>query len=150
MKRIMWLVALAAALSIGGSAQEGRTLVVFAAASLTDTFEAIAADFEAENPGVDVLFSFGSSSELAAQIAEGAPADVFASANTRQMRAAQDLGRIDADAPVTFARNRLTLIVPADNPAGIASLADLAQPGLTLVVASAGVEPGYDGLEVAL
>jgi molybdate transport system substrate-binding protein len=151
MKRIIGLLALAAclALSIGSGAQEGRTLVVFAAASLADVFEDIAADFEAAHPGVDVLFSFGGSSELAAQIAEGAPADVFASANPRQMGAAQESGRIDADAPRIFARNRLTLIVPADNPAGIESLADLAQPGLTLVVASEGV-PVRDYTETML
>jgi molybdate transport system substrate-binding protein len=149
MKQLLFALALAAALSIGSGAQEGRTLVVFAAASLADAFEDIAADFEAANPGVDVLFSFGGSSELAAQIAEGAPADVFASANMRQMGAAQESGRIDADAPRIFARNKLTLIVPADNPAGIESLAGLAQPGLTLVVASEGV-PVRDYTETML
>lgn len=130
-------------------AQESRTLIVFAAASLTDTFEVIAADFEAAHPGVEVLFSFGGSSDLAVQIAEGAPADVFASANKRQMQVAQDSGRIDADAPQTFARNRLTLIVPSDNPAGIAGLADLSQPNLKLVVASEGV-PVRDYTEAML
>lgn len=149
MKHLLFALALAAALSVGSRAQESRTLIVFAAASLTDTFEAIAADFEAAHPGVDVLFSFGGSSELAAQIAEGAPADVFASANSRQMRAAQESERVNADAPVIFARNKLTLIVPADNPAGIEALADLAQPGLTLVVASEGV-PVRDYTEAML
>jgi molybdate transport system substrate-binding protein len=131
-----------ALLLIGGlgapAARAQRTLVVFAASSLADAFDEIAAAFEAEHDGVEVLFSFGGSSELAAQIAEGAPADVFASANARQMAAAQDSGRILAEA-VTFARNRLALIVPADNPAGIGALSDLALPGLTLVIASDGV-----------
>lgn len=149
MKQLLCVLALAAALVVGSIAQESRTLIVFAAASLADAFEAIAADFEADNPGVDVLFSFGGSSELAAQIAEGAPADVFASANTRQMTAAQAAGRIDAEAPVTFARNKLTLIVPADNPARIESLADLARPGLVLVIASEGV-PVRDYTETML
>ena len=149
MKRLLFVLAAGIALGIGSGAQEGRTLIVFAAASLTDAFEMIAADFEAASPGVDLLFSFGGSSELAAQIAEGAPADVFASANPRQMQSAQASGRVEADAPVTFARNRLTLIVPADNPAGIGSLADLAQPGLTLVVASEGV-PVRDYTEAML
>lgn len=130
------LLSLAAVTSVGGQAQ--RTLVVFAAASLANAFEAIADGFEAANPGVEVLFSFGSSAELAAQIAEGAPADVFASANTAQMTNVQNANLL-ASAPVAFARNRLTLIVPDDNPAGIESLADLSQPGLLLVVAAPGV-----------
>lgn len=119
-------------------AQEEVTLTVFAAASLTDAFEEIATHFEAAHPGVEVVFNFAGSSDLAAQLAEGAPADVFASANTRQMTAAQDAGRI-AGEPRIFARNRLVLIVPADNPAGIESLADLADGGILLVVAAEGV-----------
>lgn len=117
----------------------GQTqLVVYAASSLTDAFEQIASEFEAANPGVDVLFNFGGSSELAAQLREGAPADVFASANARQMRVAREAGRI-AGTPRTFAKNRLVLIVPADNPAGIAALRDLAAAGMSIVVAAEGV-----------
>ena len=115
--------------------QDGQTLTVFAASSLTDAFEVIATAFEAENPGVDVIFNFGSSSTLAAQLVEGAPGDVFASANTRQMSIAEEAGRI-ADQPVTFVRNLLVLITPADNPAQIESLRDLANPGVKLVVAA--------------
>ncbi|MCU0512581.1 MAG: extracellular solute-binding protein, partial [Anaerolineae bacterium] len=70
-------------------AQVARTLSVFAAASLAEAFEAIAADFAAQNPGVTVQFNFAGSADLAAQLAEGAPADVFASANTRQMQVAR-------------------------------------------------------------
>jgi molybdate transport system substrate-binding protein len=116
-------------------AQASRTLVVFAAASLTDAFEDIAVGFEAQNPGVDILFNFAGSTDLAAQLAEGAPADVFASANTRQMTVAQDAGRIGAE-PVTFAKNRLVVIMPSDNPANITSLSDLANEGVQLVVAA--------------
>ncbi|MCK6580409.1 MAG: molybdate ABC transporter substrate-binding protein [Anaerolineae bacterium] len=126
------------ALVFAGHAEERHTLVVFAAASLTDAFEEIAAAFTAAHPGVEVLFSFGGSSELAAQISEGAPADVFASANARQMQAAVDAGRIAME-PQTFAHNRLVLIVPVDNPAGITSLDDLANDGVALVAAAAGV-----------
>jgi molybdate transport system substrate-binding protein len=82
-----------------------------------------------------VQFNFGSSSTLAAQLAEGAPADVFASANTRQMEVAAGAERIAGD-PVTFVRNRLVLVVPTDNPAGIESLDDLANAGVKLVVAA--------------
>ena len=110
-------------------------MVVFAAASLADAFEEIGAAFEAENPGVEVLFNFASSSDLAAQLAEGAPADVFASADTRQMTVAREAERIAGRARI-FARNRLILIVPADNPAGITDLRDLANAGVQLIVAA--------------
>ncbi|MDX2140964.1 MAG: molybdate ABC transporter substrate-binding protein [Chloroflexota bacterium] len=116
-------------------AQETRTLTVFAAASLTDAFEEVATVFEAANPGTEVLYNFASSSDLAIQLSEGAPADVFASANNRQMTVARDAGRI-AGRPVTFARNRLVLIVPVDNPAGITTLRDLANSGVRLIVAA--------------
>jgi molybdate transport system substrate-binding protein len=114
---------------------ESQTLTIFAAASLTDAFTAIGADFEAAHPGVAVVFNFAGSSTLAAQIAEGAPADVFASANPRQMQNAIDGGRI-AGEPQDFAANNLVLITPADNPAGIASLDDLANDGVLLVLAA--------------
>lgn len=111
-----------------------RELVVFAASSLTDAFTEIGAAFEAENPGVRVLFSFGSSSDLAVQLTQGAPADVFASANIKQMTAADQGG-----VPRAFAFNRLALIVPSDNPADIHGVEDLDTPGIALVVAATGV-----------
>jgi molybdate transport system substrate-binding protein len=117
------------------AAQESQTLTVFAAASLTDAFEEIATAFEAENAGVDVLFNFASSSDLAAQLAEGAPTDVFASANNTQMNVARDAERI-AGRPYTFVKNRLVLIVPADNPDGITTLRDLSNEGIQLVIAA--------------
>jgi molybdate transport system substrate-binding protein len=107
----------------GVNAQDNQTLTVFAT------------DFEAENPGSDVVFNFAGSSDLAAQLAEGAPADVFASANTRQMQVAQDAGRIGGKAR-TFVKNRLVLIMPSDNPAGITTLRDLANEGVQLVIAA--------------
>ena len=119
-------------------AQEQQTLVVFAASSLTDAFNEIKAAFEAENPGVEVLFNFGGSSTLATQLVEGAPADVFASANSTQIDTAVEGGRIAGQAR-TFVKNRLVLAVPADNPANIHSLRDLANPGVLLVVAAPGV-----------
>ncbi|MFW5748758.1 MAG: molybdate ABC transporter substrate-binding protein [Chloroflexota bacterium] len=136
MKRPLLLVLLAALLLPLGTvrARQGGELIVFAAASLTDAYETIADAFEAENPGVNVLFNFGGSSMLAAQLLQGAPTDVFASANPRQMQVAQEGGRI-ATEPRTFARNRLVLVVPADNPANIESLRDLANPGVNLILA---------------
>ncbi|MFZ4814635.1 MAG: molybdate ABC transporter substrate-binding protein [Phototrophicaceae bacterium] len=117
------------------SAQNSQTLTVFAAASLTDAFEEIAVGFEAANPGVEVLFNFASSSTLASQLAEGAPADVFASANIAQMRVARDAERIVGRSRI-FTQNRLVLVVPSDNPAGITGLADLANDGVLLVIAA--------------
>ena len=120
------------------AAQENQTLTVFAASSLTDAFTEIEADFEAAHPGVDVIFSFGGSSTLATQLAEGAPADVFASANNTQMTAIVDAERTGSE-PVPFVQNRLILIVPADNPAQIDSFDALATPGIKLVLAAPGV-----------
>ncbi len=87
---------------------------------------------------MDVVFNFAGSSTLSTQISEGAPADVFASANNTQMKVVLDAGLITTE-PQTFAHNRLVLIVPADNPAGIESLDDLANPGVKLVVAAPAV-----------
>ena len=110
----------------GGDAGGGTTLTVYAASSLTKTFEQIGTEFEAQHDGVTVEFSFGGSSDLVAQIQEGAPADVFASADTANMDklTAEDLQAAD---PEDFATNTLEIAVPPDNPAGVASFADLAE-----------------------
>jgi molybdate transport system substrate-binding protein len=118
-------------------AQEKQSLTVFAAASLTDAFNEIAAGFKKQNPGVEMLFSFGNSATLATQISQGAPADVFASANEKQMKVVQD-GRQLAGAAHTFVKNRLALVVPVKNPAQIQSLKDLAEPGVKLILAAPG------------
>lgn len=117
---------------------QSQDLTVFAAASLTDAFTEISQLFTVEHPDVHVVFNFGGSSTLATQLADGAPADVFASANNKQMQVAQDAGRI-AGKPQTFVKNRLVLIVPADNPANVQSLRDLANPGVKLVLAAPAV-----------
>ncbi len=124
-------------LTVAGSviAQESQTLTVFAASSLTDAFAEIGEGFKSAHRGVNVVFNFGSSATLATQLAEGAPADIFASANAKQMAFAIDARRI-AGEPRTFAKNRLVLILPADNPAKIESLHDLAKAGIKLVVAA--------------
>lgn len=114
-------------------------LTVFAASSLTDAFTELAAAFEAEQPDVDVLLNFAGSSQLAAQLQQGAPADVFASANEAQMAAVVMDGRIESAAVQPFTTNLLTLITPHDNPARITALDDLAQPGVLLILAAPGV-----------
>ncbi|MET0590135.1 MAG: molybdate ABC transporter substrate-binding protein [Naasia sp.] len=116
-------------------------LTVYAAASLTDVFETIAQGFEEENPGVDVTFNFAGSSDLVAQLSEGAPADVFASADEKNMIAAADGGLLDGDDEL-FASNTLEIAVPAGNAARIASLADLARPDLRVVVCAPQVPCG--------
>jgi len=127
-------------LSIPGCASQSnkKEVIVFAASSLTNAFDDIAVQFEASHPGVDVLNSYGSSSDLATQLVQGAAADVFAAANEKQMSVAAAASRISGE-PVTFVTNRLAIIVPAENPAGIQSFEDLANPGVTLVLAAPGV-----------
>jgi molybdate transport system substrate-binding protein len=124
------------------------TLTVFAAASLTDVFTELGDRLMADNPGLDVQFSFAGSSALATQLAQGAPADVFASADEAQMTKAEDAGL--AVDPTVFAQNPLMLAVPADNPLGIAlpdgggipSLADLLPADLLLAVCAPEVPCG--------
>lgn len=119
-----------------------RTLVVFAAASLTQAFTAIGRQFEAANPQVTIRFNFAGSQTLRTQIEEGAPADVFASASGRDMERLVAGGLVAAPAPQVFVSNRLVVILPANNPARLTTLADLAQPGVKLVLAAENVPAG--------
>jgi molybdate transport system substrate-binding protein len=121
----------------GGSEGESSTLTVLAASSLTDAFGELESVFEEQNPDADLLTSFGGSSELLAQLEQGAPADVFASADDAKMDTAVEEDLVSE--PQTFARNRPVVIVPKDNPAGIQELRDIAKPGTTLVLAQDGV-----------
>src|SRR5579859_4079924 len=123
-----------------GHAAAGGTLTVFAAASLTEAFTTIGASFGQAN-NATVKFNFAGSDALVTQIAQGAPADVFASANQAQMTLAVSKGLI-ASTPSVFVRNRLIVIVPKDNPAHIYSLADLGRPGVNLVLAAPTVPVG--------
>jgi molybdate transport system substrate-binding protein len=122
-------------------------LVVFAAASLTDAFTSLGQEFETDYPGTSISFNFAGSQQLAAQIGEGAPADVFASANYRQMEQAISSGRIAEGTETLFVRNRLVVITPADNPADLTSLSDLARPQLRLVLADQAVPVGQYTLD---
>lgn len=117
------------------------TVVVFAAASLTDVFTALGEQFEAANSGVTVEFNFAGSSTLAAQINQGAPADVFASASPAQTRAVVDAGGI-TDEPTVFVRNTLQIVVPAGNPAAVTGLEDFTDAELTLALCAAEVPCG--------
>jgi molybdate transport system substrate-binding protein len=108
------------------------TVTVFAAASLTESFGALGRRFEAAHPGVTVRFNFAASSALAESIAQGAPADVFASASAKNMDPVVKAGH--AAEPKTFAKNVMAVAVPPANPAGVAALADLAEPGLKLAL----------------
>ena len=118
--------------------QLAGSLTVYAATSLTDVFDALAEAFVDAHPKVDVGLNFANSATLAAQIMAGAGADVFASANELQMRKVIESGSADADEVVIFAHNQLVLIVPADNPADIHALKDLAGERVLLVLAAAG------------
>ncbi len=120
---------------------------MFAAASLTEAFGELATDFEEANPGTEVQLSFGPSDGLATQIIEGAPADVFASASPRWADAVEDDGPGLADR-ADFARNRLIVITPTDDAAGIASIDDLAEPGVRLVLAAEDVPAGTYAREI--
>jgi len=127
---------------------ESEPLTVFAAASLADVFAQVDAGFVEANPGAATVFNFAASDQLAQQILAGAPADVFASANSTQMQVVVDGSMADEAQTRVFARNRLVIAVPPDNPAGIAGLADLANPGVRLVLAAAEVPAGRYALEI--
>ena len=128
-----------AGLSGCANAGSSHELTVFAAASLTEPFTQIARGFEDSRPGVEVTVVHGGSSSLAAQIVAGAPADVFASADDAQMTAVAPLV---AGEPAMFATNTLTVVVPAGNPAGVTSLADLADPAVVSVICAVQVPCG--------
>jgi molybdate transport system substrate-binding protein len=118
-----------------------RTLTVLAAASLTETFDALGKQFETDHPGVSVKFNYAGSSDLAQQIVNGAPADVFASASDPTMQTVTDAD-LTAAKPVTFAKNVLQIATPPGNPKKIATFADLAKPDLKVVVCAPQVPCG--------
>lgn len=122
-------------------ADTDRTLTVYAAASLQGTFEELKTVFEEQNDGVTVELSFAGSSDLVAQITEGAPADVFASADERNMTKLVD-EELVAGEPQPFATNTLVLVTPPDDPGDVSSLADLADADLDVVVCAPQVPCG--------
>ncbi|MEO6056580.1 MAG: molybdate ABC transporter substrate-binding protein [Gemmatimonadales bacterium] len=117
------------------------TLTIYAAASLAEAFRELGRVLEARRPGLSVRFNFAGSQQLALQIEQGAPADVFASADERWMRIVDEQRLLAGDAAI-FARNRLVVIVPRANPARISQLTDLVRKGTKLVVAAEAVPAG--------
>jgi molybdate transport system substrate-binding protein len=122
---------------------DGDLVLVFAAASLTDAFEEIATTFEVRRPEFDVQLNLAGSSSLRAQILEGAPADVFVSADTSNMDQVIEAG--EAAASATLATNSLQIAVPAGNPAGVTGLSDFARDELLIGLCAEGVPCGDFG-----
>ncbi len=131
----------------GFASDEETTLTVYAASSLTDSFSELGKRFEKSHNGVSVTFNFAGSSDLVAQLLQGAPADVFASADPENMDKAVADDLIEGEV-VNFASNTLQIAVPPDNPGNVSSLQDLAKPGLNVVVCAPEVPCGAAGQKV--
>ena len=136
-----WALVVLAVGACAGGGGERETISVYAASSLTELFEALESSFEASHPSTDVALNFAGSQVLRLQIEQGAPADVFASADLRHMDALVTSGRIAA--PRVFAHNELVLIVPLDNPAGLESFSDLPRATRLVVGSQAGPVGSY-------
>ena len=122
-------------------------LIIFAAASLMDAFRELGTKFEQAHPGTTITFNFAGSQQLAQQIIQGAPADVFAPASTKQMDVLVQSGQVNGGTSQVFAHNRLVVIYPEDNPARLAALQDLAKPGVKLDLAAKEVPAGQYALD---
>jgi molybdate transport system substrate-binding protein len=133
----------------GGASQAlplAGSITVFAGSSLTDAFKKAGDQLKLKSPAAQYVFNFGSSSTLATQIVNGAPADVFASADDTNMQKIV-AAKLNDSAPAIFLTNRLQIAVAAGNPQQIAGLADLAKPGLIVVLAAPTVPAGKYALE---
>jgi molybdate transport system substrate-binding protein len=131
----------------GGGGKQGGTLTILAASSLTEAFGQLGNTFEKQNPGTTVKASFDASSDLLAQIQQGAPADVFASAAEEEMNTAEKDGLLSGK-PEVFVKNREVIMVPKDNPANINSLEDMAKPDIKLVLAAKDVPAADYAVEI--
>jgi molybdate transport system substrate-binding protein len=131
----------------GGGGEQGGTLTILAASSLTDAFGQLGKTFERQNPGTTVKTSLGASSDLLTQIQQGAPADVFASAAEEEMNTAVNDGLVSGK-PLVFVKNREIIMVPKDNPANIKSLEDLSKPDIKLVLAAKDVPAADYAVEI--
>lgn len=147
---LLWLTACAAPATSATPADvvQPKVVTVFAAASLLEPFGEIGEAFRAATPDIEVLYNFDGSQTLRAQMEQGAIADVFASANVIEMDKAIAAGLVAAQAPQTFAHNKLVVIVPAINPVVVQSLSDLANPGLFLALAADDVPAGIYSRQV--
>jgi molybdate transport system substrate-binding protein len=128
------------------SAVVSGTVNVFAAASLTEAFTKLGKQFEAAHPGARVVFNFGPSSGLATQINQGAPADVFASASTKNMDQVVTTGA--ASTPTNFAGNVMEIAVPAKNPANVTQLSDLAKSEVKVALCQSAVPCGTTAAKI--
>jgi molybdate transport system substrate-binding protein len=137
----------AAATEPSGERGVSGSVTVFAAASLTDAFGALASAFEDANPDASVELNFGASSALREQILAGAPADVFASADTANMDQVVEAGSVEGE-PEVFARNELQIVVPAGNPGDVDGLDDFADPDLLVGLCAEEVPCGQFGRQV--
>ncbi len=143
MKVRVLLIGLVFGLSLSACAPaKDVKLTVFAAASLTDAFNEIGEQFKQQHAGVTLEFNFAGSQQLRTQLEQGAVADVFASANTKEMNTAIQSDLVVSGTQKAFVRNRLAVIVPKDTPGGVADLKDLSKPGLKIVLAAASVPVG--------
>lgn len=133
--------------AIEGKPPVGGDITVFAAASLTESFTELGNTFEAAHPGTTITFNFAGSQQLAQQLGQGAPADVFASANTKQMEVAIAGGRVISGTQQVFAYNRLVAIVSNESPVAVTRLNDLAAPDLKLILAAQEVPVGGYSLD---
>lgn len=125
-----------------------RTITVFAAASLTEAFHEIGQAYSAIHPDQEVVINFAGSQQLAQQLSQGAPADVFASADIDQMENVIQNGRIIEGFEEIFAQNKLVLITPVDNPGGIKEFRDFTTQGLHLILADQAVPVGKYSAEL--
>jgi len=141
------LIAVLAFVPSAGIAEEPEELTVFAAASLTGAFGEIGQAFENET-GIHVAINFDGSQALRTQLENGAYADVFASANNKQMKAATDSGLMNNSTIVTFTKNKISVIIPMDNPGQISNLSDLAEPGTKIVIGTKDVPVGDYALQI--
>jgi molybdate transport system substrate-binding protein len=128
------------------ASQSPVTLNVFAAASLTESFNDIATQYHTSHPNVTLKYNFNGSQLLAQQIINGAAADVFASADTTNMQKVSNPGLVNN--PKIFVQNKLTVVIPTSNPGHITTLKDLAKKGLKIVVAAPSVPVGKYGLQM--
>lgn len=141
-KRLFGAIIVALVLTTSaGLCQEPKELTVFAAASLTGAFGEIGKMYTNET-GINVVFNFDGSQALATQMVNGAYADVFASANTKQLSVVKKAGLMNNSSISIFTKNKPALIVPRDNPAGIKSLSDLNRSGLKIVIGTDDVPIG--------
>ena len=147
-KRILGVMLAVLLLAVSaGYAQESKELTVFTAASLTGAFGEIGQMYKNET-GISVAFNFDGSQALRTQMENGAYADVFVSANQKQMKATEKDGLMNNSSVVIFTKNKLSLIVPKGNPARIINLSDLAKPGLKIVMGTRDVPVGDYALQI--